>query len=168
MHLFTSQLTAAARVEDVKASDEPNARRASRKVSERRDIAVAPEKHGPKSQTVAQHNTTLALLSPDTSDRSALVRLTTNTGQASARCECQQRAKFGRTHRSIGDYSITSSARTRIGGEIAIPIALAVFRLTTSSNLVGCSTGKSPGFAPLAIMSTNSAARLNMEAKSTP
>jgi hypothetical protein len=29
------------------------------------------------------------------------------------------------------------------------PSALAVFRLMTSSNLVGCSTGRSPGLAPL-------------------
>ncbi len=32
--------------------------------------------------------------------------------------------------------------------------ALAVFRLITSSNVVGCSTGRSPGLAPLSILST--------------
>ena len=31
--------------------------------------------------------------------------------------------------------------------------------LTTNSNLVGCSTGRSPGFAPLRILSTYAAAR---------
>src|SRR5262245_59725713 len=51
-------------------------------------------------------------------------------------------------------YSITSSVRTsRIGG-IERPSALAVFRLITSSNLFGCSTGKSEGLAPLSIRST--------------
>src|SRR5262245_33419100 len=56
-------------------------------------------------------------------------------------------------------HSITSSARSRIEVEISIPIALAVLRLTTSSNLVGCSIGRSVGFAPFAIRSTYSAAR---------
>ena len=32
------------------------------------------------------------------------------------------------------------------------PSALAVLRLMTSSNLVGCSTGRSAGFAPLRIL----------------
>ena len=45
-------------------------------------------------------------------------------------------------------YSITSSARASKVGAISRPIALAVFRLTTRSNLVGCSTGKSAGPAP--------------------
>src|SRR5215469_458605 len=45
-------------------------------------------------------------------------------------------------------YSITSSARaTKVGG-IAMPTARAVFRLMTSSNLVGCTIGRSPGFSP--------------------
>ena len=48
-------------------------------------------------------------------------------------------------------YSITSSAcASRLGGRIA-PIALAAGRLTTSSNVVGCTTGMSPGFSPLRI-----------------
>ena len=34
------------------------------------------------------------------------------------------------------------------------PIRLAVLRLTTSSNFVACCTGKSPGLAPLRILST--------------
>jgi hypothetical protein len=56
-------------------------------------------------------------------------------------------------------YSITSSARKRIAVGRSIPIALAVFRFTTISNLVGCSIGKSAGLAPRAIRSTNSATR---------
>jgi|ERR1700730_4457039 hypothetical protein len=65
-------------------------------------------------------------------------------------------------------YSITSSARTRIAGEIVIPIALAVLRFRTNSNLVGCSTGRSPALAPFAIRSTYSAARRNMAGKLAP
>src|SRR5215471_16969985 len=46
-------------------------------------------------------------------------------------------------------HSITSSARpSSIGGTVR-PIVLAVFRLITSSNLVGCWTGRSPGFSPM-------------------
>jgi len=39
------------------------------------------------------------------------------------------------------------------------PSAFAVFMLTIRSNLVGCSTGMSAGFAPCSILSTKSAAR---------
>src|SRR5262245_11508353 len=39
--------------------------------------------------------------------------------------------------------------------------AFAVVRLMTRSNLVGCSTRMSPGFAPRSILSTYSAARRN-------
>ena len=46
-------------------------------------------------------------------------------------------------------YSITSSTRARIKGGIASPSASAVLRLTTSSNLVGCSIGRSAGLVPL-------------------
>src|SRR5262249_51374794 len=42
-------------------------------------------------------------------------------------------------------HSITSSARTRIVGGISRPSSLAVFRLTTSSNLAGTWTGNSLG-----------------------
>src|SRR6266571_5013032 len=51
-------------------------------------------------------------------------------------------------------HSITLSARTSIDRGILIPSAFAVFMLITSSNLVGCSIGRSPGFAPLRILST--------------
>src|SRR5262245_65180631 len=46
-------------------------------------------------------------------------------------------------------HSITSSAIASRPGGIATPSAFAVLRLITSSNLVGCNTGKSPGFSPL-------------------
>src|SRR6266508_2951465 len=46
-------------------------------------------------------------------------------------------------------YSITSSARaSRVGGT-SRSSALAVLRLITSSNFVGCKIGRSAGFAPL-------------------
>ena len=43
-------------------------------------------------------------------------------------------------------YSITSSARASTDGGMVRPSALAVVRLKTRSNLIGCSTGRSPGF----------------------
>src|SRR6516164_10258043 len=45
-------------------------------------------------------------------------------------------------------HSITSSARTRNDSGIFRPIAFAVFRFTTNSNLTGICTGRSVGFAP--------------------
>ena len=52
------------------------------------------------------------------------------------------------------DYSMTSSTRERIKGGIVRPSAAAVFKLTTTSNLVGCWTGRSAGLAPFRILST--------------
>ena len=57
-------------------------------------------------------------------------------------------------------YLITLSARTSTFGGIVRPICFAVFRLMTSSNFVGCSTGRSAGLAPFKILSTYKAARL--------
>ncbi len=56
-------------------------------------------------------------------------------------------------------HSITSSASNCIEFGTSIPRTFAVLRLMTKSNLVGCSTGSSPGFAPRKILSTYSAAR---------
>ena len=49
-------------------------------------------------------------------------------------------------------HSITSSARARRVGGTARPSALAVGRLTTSSNLVDRTTGRSAGLAPLSML----------------
>jgi hypothetical protein len=49
---------------------------------------------------------------------------------------------------------MTSSARARIDGGIVSPSALAVFRLITSSKVVGFWTGRSAGLAPLRIRPT--------------
>src|SRR5262249_39337944 len=53
------------------------------------------------------------------------------------------------THANTKCHSISSSE----GGTVR-PSALAVLRLMTSSNLVGNSTGKSPGLLPFKILST--------------
>src|SRR3972149_213735 len=55
----------------------------------------------------------------------------------------------------------TWSARIRTDGGIVSPSALAVFRLTISSNFVGCSMGRARGLAPFRILSTYTAARRN-------
>src|SRR5215831_2185996 len=52
------------------------------------------------------------------------------------------------------DYSITFSACCRSDGGIVRPSALAVFPLMTRLYFVGCSMGRSAGFAPLSILST--------------
>jgi hypothetical protein len=51
-------------------------------------------------------------------------------------------------------HSITSSARASTDEGISRPSALAVFRLITSSYLVGACTGRSAGFSPLRMRST--------------
>src|SRR6516165_8718060 len=56
-------------------------------------------------------------------------------------------------------YSITSSARSKKSRLRFRPSALAVFRLITSSYLVGRSIGRSAGLAPLSILSTSVADR---------
>src|SRR5262249_47538912 len=51
-------------------------------------------------------------------------------------------------------HSITSSARaSKVGGKV-MPRVLAVLRFRTRSNLVGCCTGRSPGFSPLSTRPT--------------
>src|SRR5262249_21523269 len=51
-------------------------------------------------------------------------------------------------------HSITSSAATSSLSGTWRPSALAVLRLSTSSNLVGCMTGRSAGFSPLRMRPT--------------
>ena len=65
-------------------------------------------------------------------------------------------------------HSITSSARASSVDGTVRPSALAVIKLMMRSNLVGCSTGMSPGFVPRRILSTNSAARRNWAGKFAP
>ena len=70
--------------------------------------------------------------------------------------------------RTAAPHSITSSARARIRCGIVSPSAAEVFRLTTSSNRVGCSTGRSAGLAPFRILSTSAAARSKFSWKTCP
>ena len=58
-------------------------------------------------------------------------------------------------------HLMTRSANISMSGGMVTPISLAVFRLITSLNCVGSSTGSSAGFAPLKILSTTYAALRN-------
>src|SRR5262249_17591734 len=60
---------------------------------------------------------------------------------------CRRRAAEQR-YELASFHSITSSARASSVAGTSRPSALAVVRLITRSNLVGCSTGMSAGFAP--------------------
>src|SRR5262245_59363553 len=51
-------------------------------------------------------------------------------------------------------HSITSSASASSDGGASTPSVFAVFRLMTSSNLVGSWIGRSPGFSPLRTRAT--------------
>lgn len=51
-------------------------------------------------------------------------------------------------------HSITLSARTSTDAGKLMPSAFAAFMFKTNSNFVGCSMGRSAGFAPLRILST--------------
>jgi hypothetical protein len=63
-------------------------------------------------------------------------------------CAAEQRDEVAPFH------SITSSARASSMGGTSRPSALAVLRLMTSLNVVGCSMGNSEGLSPLRILST--------------
>src|SRR5262249_8889496 len=54
----------------------------------------------------------------------------------------------------VSFHLISLFARASTSGGIVRPICFAVFRLITSSNFVGCSTGRSAGLAPFRILST--------------
>jgi hypothetical protein len=64
-------------------------------------------------------------------------------------------------------HRITSSALRRIDSGTVRCSVFAAFRLTISSNFVGCSIGRSPGLAPFRILTTYVALRLNMSCQST-
>jgi hypothetical protein len=86
---------------------------------------------------------------------------------AFASCGHAHRIGFGRlvpesamsTRSKAAAYSITSSARASTELGRSRPSNLAVFRLITSSYLVGACTGRSAGFSPLRMRSTQPAAR---------
>jgi hypothetical protein len=68
--------------------------------------------------------------------------------------------------RTVCYQSTTRSARRSSDCGTMSPRALAILRLIAISNFVGCSTGRSPGFAPLRIRSTYIAVRLKSSALS--
>src|SRR5258708_4276961 len=71
-------------------------------------------------------------------------------GHCSMQSVCRKGARIGLSP----GHSITSSAATiKVGGTVR-PSAFAVLILMTSSNFVGCTTGKSAGLAPLRIRPT--------------
>src|SRR4029077_11959012 len=65
-------------------------------------------------------------------------------------------------------HSITSSARASKVAGTSRPTTFAAVRLITSSNFVGNSTGRSPGFVPFKILSTKAAVRRQLSRNSTP
>src|SRR5262245_14920694 len=84
------------------------------------------------------------------------------------RCERPRGSGAKKRNEVASPHSITSSASASSLSGTVRPSALAVVRLTTRSNLVGCSTGMSAGFAPRKILLTISAARRNKSVKSAP
>src|SRR5437879_628881 len=66
----------------------------------------------------------------------------------------QERRRHGEAEQAAPDHSITASARASTASGTSMPSALAVFRLITSSYLVGACTGRSAGFSPLRMRST--------------
>jgi hypothetical protein len=63
-------------------------------------------------------------------------------------------AVFLKGRRIASHRRMISSARTSMDGGMVRRRAFAVLRLITSSNLVGCSIGRSPGLQPLRILAT--------------
>src|SRR3954466_3953424 len=57
--------------------------------------------------------------------------------------------RLDRTSFAWRTHSITSSARARSAAGTSRPRALAVFKLSVRTKLVGCSMGRSAGLAPL-------------------
>ncbi len=77
------------------------------------------------------------------------VRFPLQSGLSSNMRPCPSCAKTG----SRRPHSITSSAVASSDGGMVRPSALAVLRLITNSNVVGCSTGRSAGLTPRRILS---------------
>ncbi len=81
------------------------------------------------------------------------VRHSARRALASAACVCS--APIGNREKALlSCHWITWSARPSTDRGIVMPRALAALRLMTSSNFVGCSMGRSAGFAAFKILST--------------
>src|SRR5262245_23721209 len=80
----------------------------------------------------------------------AQIHFTPKSGHMRCTSACPLRAKSG--HELL--HSIIWSARCCTARDTSMPNTFAVLRLITSSNFVGCSTGRSAGMAPRKILST--------------
>src|SRR5262245_12240217 len=88
----------------------------------------------------------------DLTRRLGHVSFTPQSGQRADTLGCPLRANRVLTRRSKKHrYSITSSASASTLAGMVRPSARAVLRLITNSNLVGSTTGRSAGLAPLRI-----------------
>src|SRR6516164_3295903 len=76
--------------------------------------------------------------------------------------------RLDRTSFAWRTHSITLSASPRSPGGMVSASTFAVVRLMTSSNLVGCSMGKSAALAPVRIFVTYVAARPNRSGRLAP
>src|SRR5262249_12472090 len=97
----------------------------------------------------------------DVSDRRLHLLLRTRRERPRRRRAAEPRDELAPFH------SITSSARASSVGGTARPSAFAVLRLKANLNRVGCSNGRSAGFAPLRIRSTRAATRPIPSSRST-
>src|SRR5262249_50951462 len=110
------------------------------------------------------------------SDRSMLATRQCLSLHFPSTCEPLLRARRERPRRRTAEqrdelatlHSITSSASASSVHGTVRPSALAILRLMTSSNDLGCSTGISAGFAPRRILSTKSAERRQMPGQFGP
>jgi hypothetical protein len=103
------------------------------------------------------------------SRRSRHVRFAPIASEPSHRSESPRCAKSGCEHPQRGSpYSITASARASRPGGMVRPMARAVLRLITSSNLVDCRTGRSAGLAPLRIRAAYTPTWRNASRTSVP
>jgi hypothetical protein len=71
------------------------------------------------------------------------------------------------TCRAWRQRSTSSAWKRSVGGRVR-PKAWAVVRVLTSSKVMGCSTGRSAGWAPFRILATETAARRFMSAPRRP
>jgi len=141
-----------------------------------RPIATTAASSGPFVIKAASKSSAYPLgLSPLQAERLLLGRFATWTKRPVAACRALEKRAFDETHnlpptkqsdavdgsntRTV--HRITSSARSSIDCGMVMPSALAALRLTTNSNLVGCSIGSSAGLAPFRILSTYPADRRN-------
>src|SRR5262249_33708035 len=110
-----------------------------------------PEGHGTESSTPPRGTryNYLAVFQHDTGPRLTL----------SGRGEHREPRSVGAEGWAATHCSMICCALSSTDGWTERPSAFAVRMLTTSSNLVGCSTGRSAGFAPRRILSVRRAAR---------